>query len=569
MPELRLPAPSRWIRFALPLIAATTLSACGGGGGDDGGNGGGNPPSSVTVSGKITFDRIPFKTSGSGLNPAAPVESPARQVVVEALDASNDSVLATANTNTSGDYSFDVPANRSMKIRAKAQMLKSGTAPTWDFRVLNNTNSNALYVLDDASFNSGTASSTRNLRAASGWGTTSYTGTRAAAPFAILDSAYQAKELILSASAATAFPALNLYWSATNKPTEGVFCTNNGDIGTTFYTPANADADNCTPNGALLAGIYVLGDFGQGDTDEFDQSVIAHEFGHYVEDKFSRSDSIGGEHGIGNRLDMRVAFGEGWGNAYSGMVLNSPVYRDSFQGVDNDSGFNIESDSPVAEGWFSESSVGEILWDIFDATADANDQVSLGFAPIYAVMTGAQRNTDALTSIFSFADALRSANAAQTAGINALLNGELISDSNAFGNNESNAGGSPTALPIYREATPNQPLPPVCGSGADASRNKLGYRRFLRLQLDAASAITITATGAVDPNTTGSVAAVDPDIFVRRRGEIVAFSDLTGSSETISQQPLAAGTYIIEVYDFSLSGASTVPHCMTVSISGN
>src|SRR5918994_686628 len=40
---------------------------------------------SVIVSGKITFDRVPFKTPPlTGLNPAAPVESPARQVVVEA-----------------------------------------------------------------------------------------------------------------------------------------------------------------------------------------------------------------------------------------------------------------------------------------------------------------------------------------------------------------------------------------------------------------------------------------------------------------------------------------------------
>ena len=31
------------------------------------------------------------------------------------------------------------------------------------------------------------------------------------------------------------------------------------------------------------------------DTDEFDQHVIAHEFGHYIEHNFSRADNIGGE----------------------------------------------------------------------------------------------------------------------------------------------------------------------------------------------------------------------------------------------------------------------------------
>ena len=84
-------------------------------------------------------------------------------------------------------------------------------------------------------------------------------------------------------------------------------------------------------------GIYILGDFAAGDTDEFDQSVIAHEFGHYFEDRFGRSDSIGGDHGGSATLvDLRVAFGEGWGNAFSGMVLGDPIYRDSQQGMNSD-----------------------------------------------------------------------------------------------------------------------------------------------------------------------------------------------------------------------------------------
>lgn len=567
-PVLRFPVSRFLSRVALPLIAAGMLSGCGGSGGGDS-----QPPTTVTVSGKITFDRIPFKTTGAGLNPTAPIESPARQVLVEALDASSgDAVLATTNTDAAGDYSLQVPANRSVKIRAKAQMQKTGTAPTWNFRVLNNTNADALYAIEGSATSTGTANGTRNLRAPSGWGTTSYTGTRAAAPFAILDSIYRAKELILTSAASTAFADLNLYWSAINKPTQGVFCTSDGDIGTTFYTGGATNADNCTQGGPLLAGIYVLGDFTQGDTDEFDQHVIAHEFGHYVEDKFSRSDSIGGRHGPADRLDLRVAFGEGWGNAYSAMVLGDPVYRDSDSGIASESVFNLETDNMAVEGWFSEFSAGEILWDLFDTAADADDQVSLGFPPIFAVLTGAQRQTDALTSIFSFADALRTANPAQTAGINALLIAESISISDAFGSDELNDGGSATALPIYQDIAPGQQIL-VCGSGTDSNRNKLGYRRFLRLTLSAPAVLTITATGAVDPGTPESIAASDPDIFVHRQGVIVQFSEETtdqpGSTETIAQKPFGAGTHIVEVYDFDLSGGtSSTPHCMNVSVTG-
>lgn len=560
----RFPALFSVVRIALPLTMAALLSACGGSGGGDDGGGPSQPPATVTVSGKITFDRVPFKTAGAGLNPAAPVESPARQVVVEAVDDAG-AILATTTTDTAGDYTFQVPSNRSLKIRAKAQMQKTGTAPTWNFRVLNNTNSDALYALEDSASSTGTANSTRNLRAATGWGTTGYTGTRAAAPFAILDSVYRAKELILTAAAGTAFPDLNLYWSETNRTgtSTSALCPDTGDVGTSFYIGAGF-SDECTPSGSLPAGIYILGSFsnGAGDTDEFDQHVISHEFGHYIEDKFSRSDSIGGTHGSPDRLDLRVAFGEGWGNAYSAMVLADPVYRDSSAGIASESNFNLENDNTAVEGWFSEFSVGEILWDLFDTVADAGDQVSLGFPPIFTVLTGTQKDTDALTSIFSFADALRTANGAQTAGINALLGGESISGINAFGDNEGNAGGSSTALPIYQNPA-SQMI--VCSSGGDDSRNKLGYRRFLRLNVTSASAVTITATGAVDTANPGSVAATDPDIYVYRRGAVVAFSEATGPSETISQQPLAAGLHIIEVYDFDLGAA---PRCMSVSISG-
>ena len=377
------------------LLAFVMLSGCGGGGG--GGGGGDTPPpapANVTINGRITFDRIPFKSGGSGLNPGAPVESPARMVTVEAIDASANTVLATAATDVNGNYSVQVPSNRNLFIRAKAETVKAGSVPTWSFRVLNNTNGNALYVLDGAAASSGNADSTRNLKAATGWSGTAYTGTRAAAPFAILDSVYTARQIVVDAVTTTAFPSLDLYWSTANKPTDpDSFCTSNGNIGTTFYTNTADNAGNCTQNGPILGGIYVLGDITQLDTDEFDQHVIAHEFGHYLEDKFSRSDSVGGEHGANQRLDLRVAFGEGWGDAYSGMALNDPLYRDSQSGMNGESGFNLESPPTTAPGWFSEFSIAGILWDLFDATADAGDQIDLDFAAIYSVLTGPQRIT--------------------------------------------------------------------------------------------------------------------------------------------------------------------------------
>jgi hypothetical protein len=497
---------------------------------------------------------------------------PARQVVVEARDASG-AVLASTVTDLSGNYSLSVPAQQDIRIVAKAQMLKTGAAPTWNFAVRNNTRGDALYELRGSVFNSGTEDSTRNLNAPTGWGGSSYTGTRAAAPFAILDTVFQAKELILSASPNAVFPPLDLFWSPNNRPRDP-FCPDGGDIGTTSYVVfPEGETDDC--NATVANGIYVLGDFTIGDTDEFDRHVIAHEFGHFVEHRFSRSDSIGGDHGFGDKLDLRVAFGEGWGNAYSAMVLSDPLYRDSNFGISQDSHFNLESDETTDDGWYSEFSVGEILWDVFDTDSPTEivDTVSLPFGSIFAVMTGRQIETAALTSIFSFADALIDENDAEAAGIRELLTQERISGNDEFGAGETNGGGDADIPPIYVPITLNDPTPVLLCSRSDAgntSANKLGNRRFLILDNPSSRLVSVQVNGALNPADTNSVAATDPDVFVFGQGERVAFgrSEVEGV-ELIEPFQLEPGRYVIEVYDFGVTNnADTRPRCMTVQLTG-
>jgi hypothetical protein len=560
------------------LVAAVLLgvSACGGGGG--GGGSGGNA-ANVTISGRITFDRVPFKTTlGTGLNFNGIVETPARHVVVEAVQPANvlggENIVASTTTDAAGDYALQVPPNTTVTIRVKAQMLKTGAAPTWNFRVLNNTNNDALYVMEGTAASSGNGNSTRNLRATSGWGATSYTGTRAAAPFAILDTMYQVKSMILGARADTAFPALDLFWSVNNRPASP-FCPDDGNIVTSLYTTFSSTSpnDECsTPTGGR-DGIYVLGDFAQGDTDEFDPHVIAHEAGHYFEDRFSRSDSLGGEHGLNDRLDLRVAFGEGWGGAFGAMALNDPVYRDSFSRQAGDVAFSLESDMPSVPGWFSEFSTFKILWDIFDGANEPNDTVALGFAPIYTAMTSAQPSTDSLTGIFPFVRALKASNAAAAAGVNALLTEHsIVPNVDDFGSNETNAGGSVDALPIYTTIALGG-TQQVCGDAAFGNYNKLGNRRFLRLLLAQQTTVSIAATGLA-----GSQASPvpDPDVIVWRRGQVVAFANAIGNQESLpmaGQPPLslAAGTYVIEVFEYSHTDAAEPQRgrtCINVTVTG-
>jgi hypothetical protein len=112
--------------------------------------------------------------------------------------------------------------------------------------VLNNTNDNALYVLDSATFNTGTANQTRSLLAPSGWGGSSYSGTRAAAPFAVLDTLYAAAEFVrVNGSSSLNLPPLDAYWSPENKPTPGN--VSDGNITTTLYRSSSSGGTPAGP----------------------------------------------------------------------------------------------------------------------------------------------------------------------------------------------------------------------------------------------------------------------------------------------------------------------------------
>ena len=229
--------------------------------------------------------------------------------------------------------------NTDVRIRVKAELVQTSGAQ-WNVRVVDNTSGDAPYALQGALANSGTTDTTRNLNASSGWGGSSYTSTRAAAPFAILAPIYESMQRIVAVDPDVVFPAIDFNWSVNNRPGMNPnvsFEQNlaNGDIGTSSYvTSSNGDRR-----------VLILGD-ANNDTDEYDEHVVIHEWGHYFEDQLSRSDSIGGPHGLADRLEARVALGEGFGNALSGMMTDDPFYRDSF-GPAQGSGFfiNVENNN--------------------------------------------------------------------------------------------------------------------------------------------------------------------------------------------------------------------------------
>ncbi len=506
-------------------------------------------PGDVTISGKAQYEFVNrAAATNGGLDYGAIVERPIRGATVQAINASDSSVLATATTDENGDYALAVPAVTDVFIRVLAELKQAG-APSWDIEVRNNTENTGLalaqrpiYALDGAVASSGTAAATRDLLAASGWGGSSYTAVRAAAPFSVLDVFYAAVELVLSVDADAQFAPLDAFWSVNNCPTSGVaFNADTGEIGTSFYLP---DSDS----------LFLLG-CADDDTEEFDTHVIAHEWGHYFEDNFSRSDSVGGAHSGSQRLDMRLAFGEGWGNAIAGMILGDPRYRDSFGPAQSASfEIDVESNTATNAGWFNEFSIQSVIWDIFDDVDDGPDQLSLGFAPIYDIMIGPQRTTDALTSVFTFATAFKAANGGDAATVDALLTAQQINGpgTDDYGSNETNnAGNANDVLPIYADLIVGGGVTTVCATDAfdpGGDGNKLSIYRYLRLNIAAAGQYTISVQKAADPVVAEQS---DPDFFVFRQGVPVIGATSGDADSEVGAGTLQAGEHIVELAEFA------------------
>lgn len=569
------------------LTLGLALLACGGGGGSDSSVPrteasveGQESPSTVSLSGKLEYEFVPPRNNcQNGLDYGSIERRPIRGATVQLIDANTNALIDSAVSSESGSYSFELGAQRRVLVRVRAELKQAGS-PSWDVEVRDNTSNTGmalaqrpLYVLDSSPFETGPSDRTLNLTAATGWDGTSYANARAAAPFAILDTIYASISLVASADAEAVFPPLDVFWSVNNSTVKGTGGVNNGEIGTSYYDPR-------------IDSLFLLGK-ADDDTEEFDSHVIAHEWGHYFEDNFSRSDSMGGPHNLGNRLDMRLAFGEGWATAFAGMALNSPHYCDT-AGLGQSSGFGIDIERDVlgTRGWFNELSVMSIMYDLWDSQLLDDDGGSIGFEPLYNVFVEEQMNTPAFTSVFSFMTALKSRRPGQAVFINGLLGRENIDGSDIYGSGETNdsenTASPPDVLPIFTHISPDGSTVQLCSNRQyDPAHhgNKLSIFRYIALPINTAARYRITANNA-DPPTSpkgGSTCAEihsDPDILLFRRGQLVhRGTTCRANTEELTTELLSPGNYVMSVSEFRFadknpdSGFSPDRSCFDVSVS--
>lgn len=575
-------------RYGVVALLAAALSACGGGGGGGGGSGGGattgggsgvanslalstpalpannastlNCPttSSYNVSlppqpaagqivGRISFDRIPFAPLPAyGLDYGNPVEQPARGVVVEAVGSSdgtscNGAVLGTTLTDGDGWYQF-TPASSSTRlcVRARAQLYRSAdtsSPATWNFAVADNTSGDSLYTRVEPSAASATERARRDLHAASGLVGAAYAGERAAAPFAVLDTVCKAMNAVLAGRPDAQFGALAYFWSTRNSSdSNGTLAQ--GKIGGPFFSPSDG-------------AIYLRGD-ASANTDEFDEMVIAHEFGHFVTHTFSRSDSIGGDHSLLDFVDPRLAFDESWATAFAALALDTPYYRDSQESTSMghiEFRFDLRNSymgAGLPKGWYSEASLQRVLF-LFGADSSYGG-LSLGINGLLQTAAGNYRNTSALTTIFSYASQLQIDQPGLATAIASILDLEAINGSaiQPFADNENNAR-SPGDLPVYATISTVTGALTVCSSGSSLPSgriNKLSNRRYLRFDVPGSGRYRFT----VQPQTSG-VAGFE----LMWHGSVLRRQEAQSGSQAnrtaiYSSGTLPAGTYVLSAY---------------------
>ncbi len=292
----------------------------------------------------------------------------------------------------------------------------------------------------------------------------------------------------------TVAPKVQVYW--TKGLTPAVYLNATGPI--SYYVPESS--------GGVYTGLYILGGIDDDlcvDTDHFDNSVILHEYGHFLEKAFSRSDSPGGSHNGQKIIDPRLAWSEGWANFFQGIVLNRNYYRDTTK-IDCSStiqysftDFPLEQnvldlrDRPynTGEGNFREISVSRLLYNTVATPGNSADTTGELWATAPIVQITSDAKFINIWNAFLGLKMSALAGGRSSHFINYFLKSDLSGNgviANSFTGNENYL--NPGSAPLTREkqrATLNDwtqqvtTQSSVCPTNTDASVNSSGYWTFL------------------------------------------------------------------------------------------
>ncbi len=310
------------------------------------------------ISGRATFEYRPVSVElgEEGLRDIADDTKPIRHAQYDVTDASG-AILQCGETDGDGNFSFTIPQNnKALSINIYARSNNSFNKAS----VFIAPETNELHKVQHF-FTANKSTSNIEVIAE---GDKSLIG----GAFNILDQIHSSFDSLSTHTSSGEginpldIPKVDIYWEKGFNPGIYVGVTS----GLSFFSKPQLKL-------FILGGLN--GDVDFADTDHFDNSIILHEYFHFLESTISISHSPGGPHNGDQILDPRLAWSEGAAQFYQAFVTGIPTVLDTRGNTDGSTGFylklsveNETTDIPIeeGEGEFREFGVARLLWDIHD-----------------------------------------------------------------------------------------------------------------------------------------------------------------------------------------------------------
>jgi hypothetical protein len=136
------------------------------------------------------------------------------------------------------------------------------------------------------------------------------------------------------------------------------------------------------------------------DPDPWDDTVILHEYGHFIADAYACDESEGGSHDAYKHYSKKLAMSEGWAHYFSSAVRGSGLYFD-IVGSGWVSTFDWEN--WTVTGSRNEGAVAATLWDLHDPANETHDRLGLGGDEVWKTFDNGMHGAERCT-IFKFWD---------------------------------------------------------------------------------------------------------------------------------------------------------------------
>ncbi|MBN1947330.1 MAG: hypothetical protein JW797_16795 [Bradymonadales bacterium] len=300
------------------------------------GAGDGNPddmPSTVVVTGTVTYQDHPYGPDGFA---EETVQLPLPFARLNLVRMPDNVILGITDTDEQGHFAFD-PAPLTENL-VQLRVLSEVSRPRYSLSVVNRSRGRVYQFIEEGYLLASAEDSPVEMEIA-------IQGDQVAPAFNILDVASGGLDFLVSImpDSGTDLPQLTVLWED-GKPSP---------CGTCYYLDF-IDLQGSTE-----------------DPDGYDDDIILHELGHFVQEHLSIQDTPGGEHD-GSPTNPLLAYSEGFATFFSCWVRQSPTYQDYLT-----SGWKFREHETLPEeylgtsngainGLVSEILVTTVMWDLFD-----------------------------------------------------------------------------------------------------------------------------------------------------------------------------------------------------------